>query len=57
LFLLLKNCAKYIQVKKKYKSIILVINFDVIDYVITRLKQEKLKTKIAQKITIKLICI
>ncbi len=54
--MLSKNCAKYIRTEKKCKSAILVINFDTINCAIARLKQEKLKTKTAQKTAIELIC-
>ncbi len=54
--MLSKNCTKYIRTEKKYKSAILIINFDTIDRAIARLKQKKLKTETAQKTAIELIC-
>jgi len=54
IFVVKELCEVHI-VKKKCKFTILMINFDVIDRVITRLKQKKLKTKIAQKTIIELI--
>jgi len=54
--LLSKNCTKYIQTEKKCESAVSVVNFDTIDCAIARLKQEKLKTKTAQKTAIELIC-
>jgi len=54
--LLSKNCAKYIRTEKKCKFAVSVVNFDIINCAITKLKQEKLKTKTAQKIAIELIC-
>ena len=48
-----KKCAKCIRTKKKCESIISMMNFDVINRVLTKLEKEKMKMKAIQMIATK----
>ena len=50
---LFKKCAKCIRTRKKCESIISMVNFDAIDYALTKLEEKKMKMKATQLIATK----
>ena len=50
---LFKKCAKCIRTKKKCESIVSMMNFDVIDRALTKLKEKEMKVKATQLIATK----